>query len=154
MVKQKAKGVAIQSACTKKPTIGSGKKLRKKRRRASKPEAATTSRPPSWSSAKAAKSSNAAKQRRVKQRHSNDSDGAVSGTASSDCDVNDDSGLEVDATEYTQELQKFLASHGKAHISIIGRQVPKPEGLRLGVFLVKHADKFVVDARNGCVSLR
>eukprot|EP00931_Biecheleriopsis_adriatica_P117548 TRINITY_DN93051_c0_g1_i1.p1 TRINITY_DN93051_c0_g1~~TRINITY_DN93051_c0_g1_i1.p1 ORF type:complete len:170 (+),score=56.52 TRINITY_DN93051_c0_g1_i1:42-551(+) len=59
-----------------------------------------------------------------------------------------------DVKKYIETLRAFLTKHGKSHIGIIGRKVPKPEGLKLGKFFAKHTDHFVVDKSNGHISLQ
>jgi len=69
-------------------------------------------------------------------------------------DGEDSESQSVDATEYIGVLRDFLTKNGKTHIGIIGRKVPRPEGLQLGKFFAKHADKFQVDGNTGKISVR
>eukprot|EP00928_Gymnodinium_smaydae_P081095 TRINITY_DN64671_c0_g1_i1.p2 TRINITY_DN64671_c0_g1~~TRINITY_DN64671_c0_g1_i1.p2 ORF type:complete len:194 (-),score=36.94 TRINITY_DN64671_c0_g1_i1:194-712(-) len=71
---------------------------------------------------------------------------------SSDSEADDDSADPVESAEYLSTLEQFLSKNGPTHIGIIGRTVPRPDGLQIGKFFTAHRDRFIVNA--GKVSLR
>ncbi|CAE7188125.1 unnamed protein product [Symbiodinium microadriaticum] len=55
--------------------------------------------------------------------------------------------------DYMSRLIAFLKKNGKSHISRIGRNVDKPENLKIGKFLTMHAEVFKIDKSTGSISL-
>lgn len=53
----------------------------------------------------------------------------------------------VDPGDFAERLAAFLLKKGKTHIGVIGRGLPRPDGLKLGKFFAAHSDTFSVD---GC----